>query len=371
MTGDITCLLERLDCAVTSSFNQDDLERWGFTKVKLPFVKPATVPATICCPGCEEQCPMPVQKRDGRQFIWCDKPQNYGLISLVANDLKYWRGDMRDLARVLSGLLELHNPREIVAGRIYDIGLFNGHTLFLTCGLDWVDAKEIMNDTRIRNANPLVITLSPAPSWVSVPSIGLGQLLYYKAGKLSIEKDRLNVVTRGSTPEGNIFRREGDYWRIRYNGKEATIKHIKGMVYIDYLLHHPNQDVPAIILQQLANKTPAASNSRYDPAFEDAAILDTDPLIDDKALRDIQSRIEFLKETDPDSPLIQELDAYLLQGKYSGKSKNFIDDNERARLAVTKTISAAINNVKSAMPEYGVHLKSFIQTGKFCKYTTK
>lgn len=369
MTDGLAALFERADCRDDPSFNRADLDHWQLKTSLLPFVKPATTPENITCPGCHESCLKPVRKQNGQISIWCDEVPALGHIALEPEDLKVWQVDMPTLANTLSGLLGMDKAQEIVPHRAYDLGMLENNTLFLLRGAEWENGKDVCYDTRIRNASPLLIPLSPLPEAISLPALWIGQLLDLKAGKLAVNKERLAAATcRDTTPEGNIFRKEGDFWRVRFEGKEAMIKHSNGMVYIDHLLHHPNQDIPALTLQALTSKAPPSGVIPHDSAFEDTAMLGSDPVMDAKAQQNIQRRIEILQETQPDSAEILELESHLRGSTFRGKRKAFTDSNERARVAVTKAINSAVKKLESSIPAFGKQLKSHLQTGHLCKY---
>src|SRR5208283_2743451 len=52
----------------------------------------------------------------------------------------------------------------------------------------------------------------------------------------------------------------------------------------------------------------------------------------------------------------------------SGRARKSGSHTERARLAVTKTVKAALARIRQADPELGHHLASSIRTGNFCAY---
>lgn len=60
--------------------------------------------------------------------------------------------------------------------------------------------------------------------------------------------------TSASTPNGNLFHREGDYWTIRYKDKLIRLKHCKGLDCIAYLLENENKDLSAYEVVQAIDK---------------------------------------------------------------------------------------------------------------------
>lgn len=367
MMDALTSFLTHVAGDTGGSISRYTLDEMGMECGLLSFLRATTPPQIITCPGCAEACQMRHQKAEGKAFIWCDAPPELGRIDLQPHDLEHWRLDMPALAQWLADALELPPSREIIPRQAFELGVLEGQTLFLIAG----DNPEIYMDSRIRNMQPLLLTLLPLPESITLPSLWLGQLLRLDATGLILEKARLyQVLQRQQPAQGNIFRREGEFWRVRYEGKEAHIKHSNGMVYLDYLLHHPNEEVPALVLQGLTHKA-VLDAVPVDGEYQESEFLGGEPKIDDKARQEYQSRIEYLKETQPDSQEIKELEAYLRQSTFHGKTKTITDDNERARLAVTKAINGIVKKIKNDLPALFNHLSGWLDTGSLCQYRGK
>ena len=48
--------------------------------------------------------------------------------------------------------------------------------------------------------------------------------------------------------EQNLFRREGDYWTVAYQGRECRVKDMLGLHYLAHLLRHPHRLIHALDL---------------------------------------------------------------------------------------------------------------------------
>lgn len=48
----------------------------------------------------------------------------------------------------------------------------------------------------------------------------------------------------------NIFRREGEYWTVEYQGTVLRFRDAKGLQYLAYLLRHPGEQFTALELWQ-------------------------------------------------------------------------------------------------------------------------
>ena len=74
-----------------------------------------------------------------------------------------------------------------------------------------------------------------------------------------------------------MFRCDGDYWTIAYDGSVLRLKDSKGLQYIAYLLHHPGQELHALDLimevggQESANDGHRARSDGAGPQLDAAA----------------------------------------------------------------------------------------------------
>ena len=171
-----------------------------------------------------------------------------------------------------------------------------------------------------------------------------------------------------SLPGGNIFRREGEYWTVAFNGAVARLKHSKGLRDIALLLASSGREVAALDLVARDVGAPA-------PRMADAG-----EIIDERARAAYKRRIaELQSEIDDDEDPTraararEELDALAAQlaGAYGlgGRARKAGDPAERARKAVTERIRDAVAKLAREHPALHRHLKVSIRTGTFCSYT--
>jgi hypothetical protein len=104
----------------------------------------------------------------------------------------------------------------------------------------------------------------------------------------------------------NVFRREGDYWTIVFDGETVRLRDGKGLRYLAALLRRPGEPVHAL---------------------------------------------EVLAAADPGCP-----DARPARSA------------EQARLAVTKGIKTALARIAGVHPALGRHLEATVHRGYFCRY---
>ncbi len=129
-------LLERLGANKGAAVlvSEEELASWPESAVsalkKEGLLSPASPAGSVVCPGCEEQCVMPVQTLaadKGRivSFIVCDKRDDISRVPLRVEGLRQWCASLLGLAGLLSRLLDL--PGSVVGqGARCELGVLRG-----------------------------------------------------------------------------------------------------------------------------------------------------------------------------------------------------------------------------------------------------
>src|SRR5215218_7695994 len=202
-----------------------------------------------------------------------------------------------------------------------------------------------------------------------------------RAGEAPTEGPAAEAATPPVTR--NLFRREGEYWTVRYEGSVVRLKDTKGLRHLARLLAQPGREFHAIDLEA-ANGRPAA------PAPPGAGELDARPdlgdagaMLDATAKAAYRARLDELqgeaeeaergndparaaKVRDERDFLVAELARAVGLG---GRDRRAASHAERARLNVTRAIRSAMANLAHADPALGEHLSRTIHTGRYCSYT--
>lgn len=121
----------------------DELAQWPGEVVAAmkaqKLITRARPASSAVCPGCEEECVMPVHtiplpSRDPALFIACDKRDDIGRVPVPTASLEQWQASGDSIADLLAGLLGLQrsNMGSTSAGR-WEVGVFRGkqHTSHL------------------------------------------------------------------------------------------------------------------------------------------------------------------------------------------------------------------------------------------------
>jgi hypothetical protein len=180
----------------------------------------------------------------------------------------------------------------------------------------------------------------------------------------------------------NVFRREGDYWSVIFDGQTVRVRDLKGMRYLARLLADPGREYHVLDLVAAETGSGAQVDSSQAAnlprsAFGDAgAILDArakdayrrrlaeieDDIDQARALGDAERAAQADAERDF---LVRELARAFGLG---GRDRRAASASERARASVTRAIRQAMARIAEHHPQLGEHLRRTIRTGTYCGY---
>lgn len=165
--------------------------------------------------------------------------------------------------------------------------------------------------------------------------------------------------------ERPLFRREGELWSIGFAGEVVRLGDAKGFTDLVQLLARPREEVHCL---ELAGR-------RSEPQG-------ADPLLDERARREIRERIADLEQQIDDAEGLgdvgraerarEELDQLVttLAGALGlgGRPRRAGSAVERARCTVTWRMRSAIRKIGQVHPALGRHLENAVRTGTRCVY---
>jgi hypothetical protein len=186
----------------------------------------------------------------------------------------------------------------------------------------------------------------------------------------------------------NVFRREGEYWTVVFDGAVVRLRDAKGLRYLARLLAHPGREFHTIDLEA-AERQPApaavgrggrasAGELAVRPDLGDAGVL-----LDATAKAAYQARLVELRAELEEAEVFNDparaakarhelefLVAELARAAgLGGQDRRAASHAERARLNATRAIRAAVANLARADPALGRHLAATVRTGRYCAYT--
>ncbi len=186
----------------------------------------------------------------------------------------------------------------------------------------------------------------------------------------------------------NVFRQEGEYWTVAYQGSVVRLRDAKGLRHLARLLAHPGREFHAVDLEaaegQPAQAAPVGPRGRAGGGELEVRpdLGDAGELLDATAKAAYKARLEELRAeleeaerfNDPARATKARAERDFLVGELAravglgGRDRRAASHAERARLNVTRAIRAAIANLARANPSLGRHLASTIRTGRYCSY---
>jgi tetratricopeptide (TPR) repeat protein len=176
----------------------------------------------------------------------------------------------------------------------------------------------------------------------------------------------------GPVTEGNVFRREGDVFRVGFDGVTVRLRDAKGLRYVARLLAEPGRELH---VRDLAAE---GTGGEAVPASDSGG-----EVLDDTAKRAYQARLADLEaelaeatewnDTERAARAEAEMDALTeqLAGAYGlgGRARSMGDPVERMRKAVTNRIKDSLDRIAAQHEALGRHLANAVHTGTFCSYT--
>jgi len=219
----------------------------------------------------------------------------------------------------------------------------------------------------------------------------LAETLAAAAGSLGERRVEAEAAGRPTTADGkesrphaeqHCFRRDGEYWTVVYEGALSHLRDTRGLRYLAALLHHAGREFHCTELVALVCGAERPVPITLAAAAQELRIARPDgggPVIDLRARAEYRQRLTDLREeleeavrlNDPGAAAraraeIEHLSRELGQAT---RGRGWRSAAERARLAVTKGVGAALGRISASNPSLGRHLMATIRRGYFCSYT--
>ena len=180
----------------------------------------------------------------------------------------------------------------------------------------------------------------------------------------------------------NVFRREGDYWSVIFDGHTVHVRDLKGMRYLARLLADPGREYHVLDLVAAETGRGAQVDSGRAADLPRSALGDAGEILDARAkdayrrrLAEIDDDIEQARATgDAERAAQADTERDFLVRELarafglSGRGRRAASASERARAGVTRAIRQAIARIGEHHPQLGEHLSRTIRTGTYCAY---
>jgi non-specific serine/threonine protein kinase len=170
-------------------------------------------------------------------------------------------------------------------------------------------------------------------------------------------------------PQGCLFRPEGDYWTIVYGGRVSRLRDSVGLRHLARLLWNPYREFPAIDLMR--DLTASGAGRRVRPGRADPPAVDV--VAAAACLQRVRDLLEHLVRaggrTDPGQTeaLRRQLDLVARDLRHCVRKRAAMDE-ERARVAVAKTLRATLHHIRRNHEALADHLEVALRRGYACAY---
>jgi hypothetical protein len=191
------------------------------------------------------------------------------------------------------------------------------------------------------------------------------------------------------TVSRQLFRREGEYWTVVFDGVVVRLRDAKGLRHLARLLAHPGREFHVVELEA-ANHQPGhppavgpAGRAGAGELWVRPDLGDAGALLDATAKAAYQARLAELGAeleeaeagNDPARAARAQVERDFLVAELAravglgGRDRRAASHAERARLNATRAIRAAMANLARVHPSLGRHLSATVRTGRYCSYT--
>jgi tetratricopeptide (TPR) repeat protein len=183
-----------------------------------------------------------------------------------------------------------------------------------------------------------------------------------------------------------VFRREGDYWSVVFEGQTVRLRDRKGVRYLARLLAVPGDEVHVLDLVAAergwsGDAGQAGRGTEPGPA-RSSGLADAGVLLDAQAKAAYRRRLAEIEEDREEAQamgdaeraaqagaerdfLVRELSRAVGLG---GRDRRAGSASERARASVTRAVRQAMAHIRAHLPPLGTHLDRTVRTGTYCAY---
>jgi len=356
------------------------------------FLSPTTPGTSVLCDACLEDHWQDVEFVESppgtrRAYIVCPEA---GRVAVDTARLRRWRVNLTGLAHALGQLLNCTEaPQELVASRLWRLGRTKlgseSRDAFLVRGFTWPNAAEALRlEQRLRRSeSSLLLTLvesvvDPPPGTSIVP---LSRALSLADSGFSLDLPYIEAVLMSqadhSLGEPYTFRKQGEYWAIRYEGPQFNLPNLKGLRYIACLLASPGRELGVLELVSRVEgqppRTPLQRVALPETGLRVKGPQEEDDLLDDEARGKYRGRLaELARKKNLSAGELEEkrwLESELRAATgLGGRPRKVASDEEKARVNITNLVRSAIGKISQHDAALAIFLGNSIKTGLRCSY---
>jgi tetratricopeptide (TPR) repeat protein len=230
----------------------------------------------------------------------------------------------------------------------------------------------------VERARELLHSATARAEAVGVPR--LGERLARAEAMLPPQEAPAPAAAEG--PATAVLAREGDVWRLDFEGRVLRVRDAKGMRHLALLLANPGVEFHAVEVAGSAEGTGVAAVAEAQGLAVRAGTGDAGVALDTQAKAEYRARLEDLRAdieeaeafNDPERAarareemdfIAQELSSAVGLG---GRDRRAASAAERARVNVTRALKREIRRIADEDARLGRELSTTVRTGTFCAY---
>ena len=199
--------------------------------------------------------------------------------------------------------------------------------------------------------------------------------------RASASQTRPTVASSALRDAENVFRREGEYWSVIFEGQLVRLRDMRGVRYLARLLANPGREFHVVDLVGV-EQGPADTTHVAEPGLRCRDAGDAGEMLDTRAkeayrrrLTEIEDDLQEARALGDASRVAQaETERDVLARELSravglgGRDRRVGSAAERARASVTRAVRQAMGRIRGQHPPLGAHLERAIRTGTYCAY---
>jgi tetratricopeptide (TPR) repeat protein len=205
----------------------------------------------------------------------------------------------------------------------------------------------------------------------------------------------IDSVPGSHSARTGVFRREGEFWTVRYAGNAFRLKDSRGLGYVAHLLRHPAVEFHVLDLfggiasrreedesSRSAHRLPRGAEELENAGIHISGLGDAGEMLDDQAkaayrrrLSEVREELEGAKElgnVERAEQAEREIDALTRELSRAvglgGRNRRAASASERARQTITHSIKSVLERIAHNDAQLADILSRCIKTGTFCSY---
>jgi tetratricopeptide (TPR) repeat protein len=180
----------------------------------------------------------------------------------------------------------------------------------------------------------------------------------------------------------NVFRREGDYWSMEFDGLAVRLRDAKGLRYLARLLAEPGRELHVLDLVAAERDGSVKTSARIEDDVAIVTSMDAGVMLDARAKEAYRRRLAEIDDDIEEARLLAdseraaqaEAERDFLARELAravglgGRDRRAGSSSERARASVTRAVRQVMVRISEHHPALGEHLGRAIRTGTYCRY---